>query len=49
VRRVLELLGTEFGHTLALCGGRIPADLTRDMVVTRGHPAGPAGTGGMSW
>ncbi|GHH73722.1 alpha-hydroxy-acid oxidizing enzyme [Streptomyces sulfonofaciens] len=46
VRQVLDLLHTEFDHTLALCGGRSPADLTRDMVVTRGRPAG---TGGSPW
>ena len=36
VGRVLDLLRDEFDHVLALCGGRDPADLTRDLVVTRG-------------
>ncbi|MFE9746761.1 alpha-hydroxy acid oxidase [Saccharothrix saharensis] len=36
VARVLDLLRDEFDHVLALCGGRDPADLTRDLVVTRG-------------
>jgi 4-hydroxymandelate oxidase len=36
VRQVLELLRDEFDHTLALCGGRTPADLTHDLVVVRG-------------
>lgn len=38
VRRVLALLRDEYDHTLALCGGRRNADLTRDMVVRRGEP-----------
>ncbi|TQM84953.1 4-hydroxymandelate oxidase [Saccharothrix saharensis] len=37
VGRVLDLLRDEFDHVLALCGGRDPADLTRDLVVTRGR------------
>lgn len=49
VRQVLRLLADEFDHTLALCGGRSPADLTRDMVVPRGAPARPVGTGGPPW
>jgi 4-hydroxymandelate oxidase len=36
VRCVLDLLRDEFDHALALCGGRDLADLTRDLVVTRG-------------
>ncbi|MFT7837927.1 alpha-hydroxy acid oxidase [Saccharothrix sp. BKS2] len=36
VARVLDLLRDEFDHVLALCGGRDPADLTRDLVVPRG-------------
>ncbi|MEO6089173.1 MAG: alpha-hydroxy acid oxidase [Umezawaea sp.] len=36
VLRVLDLLRDEFDHTLALCGGRDLADLTRDLVVPRG-------------
>ncbi len=38
VRQVLDLLRDEFDHALALCGGRDLADLTRDLVVTRGTP-----------
>ncbi|TDV47993.1 alpha-hydroxy acid oxidase [Actinophytocola oryzae] len=36
VARVLDALRDEFDHVLALCGGRGLADLTRDLVVTRG-------------
>ncbi len=36
VRRVLDVLRDEFDHVLALCGGRGVADLTTDLVVTRG-------------
>ncbi|QQQ73659.1 alpha-hydroxy-acid oxidizing protein [Saccharothrix sp. 6-C] len=36
VARVLDVLRDEFDHVLALCGGRDPADLTRDLVVARG-------------
>ncbi|MBB5803692.1 4-hydroxymandelate oxidase [Saccharothrix ecbatanensis] len=36
VARVLDILRDEFDHVLALCGGRHLADLTRDLVVTRG-------------
>ncbi|MFJ9714437.1 alpha-hydroxy acid oxidase [Streptomyces sp. NPDC101213] len=36
VRRVLAELRDDYDHTLALCGGRRNADLTRDMVVRRG-------------
>ncbi|MFF1461888.1 alpha-hydroxy acid oxidase [Streptomyces sp. NPDC058330] len=36
VRRVLSALRDEYDHTLALCGGRQNADLTRDMAVRRG-------------
>ncbi|MFW6695671.1 alpha-hydroxy acid oxidase [Streptomyces sp. MAR4 CNX-425] len=36
VRRVLAALLDGYDHTLALCGGRRNADLTRDMVVRRG-------------
>ncbi|MFF3504988.1 alpha-hydroxy acid oxidase [Streptomyces sp. NPDC003247] len=35
VRRVLATLREEYDHTLALCGGRHNADLTRDMVVRK--------------
>jgi 4-hydroxymandelate oxidase len=50
VRQVLEQFGDEFDHVLALCGGRSPADLTRDMVTVRGLPTGPGPqTGGISW
>lgn len=49
VRRVLRLLADEFDHTLALCGGRSPADLTRDMVVPRGVPVRGVGEEGASW
>jgi len=61
VRQVLELLRAEFDNVLALCGGRSPADLTRDLVVTRATAAtaawrtslGPgavqAGEGSMPW
>jgi 4-hydroxymandelate oxidase len=35
VTRVLDALRDEFDHVLALCGGRDPADLTRDLVVPR--------------
>ncbi|MGW4272611.1 alpha-hydroxy acid oxidase, partial [Streptomyces seoulensis] len=38
VRKALALLRDEYDHTLALCGGRRNADLTRDMVVRRGEP-----------
>ncbi|MFI9006010.1 alpha-hydroxy acid oxidase [Actinosynnema sp. NPDC053489] len=37
VARVLDVLRDEFDHVLALCGGRWPADLNRDMVVARGR------------
>ncbi|NUS65806.1 MAG: alpha-hydroxy-acid oxidizing protein, partial [Saccharothrix sp.] len=37
VARVLDVLRDEFDHVLALCGGRDPADLTRDLVVARGR------------
>lgn len=37
VRRVLSTLCDAYDHTLALCGGRRNADLTRDMVVRRGE------------
>ncbi|MFD2416828.1 alpha-hydroxy acid oxidase [Amycolatopsis pigmentata] len=40
VRQVLELLREEFDHTLALCGGQGPADLTRDLVTVRGPEGG---------
>jgi 4-hydroxymandelate oxidase len=36
VRRVLAVLREEFDHTLALCGGARPADLSRDMAVRAG-------------
>ncbi|MCE6995021.1 alpha-hydroxy-acid oxidizing protein [Saccharothrix sp. S26] len=36
VAGVLAVLRDEFDHVLALCGGRDPADLTRDLVVARG-------------
>jgi 4-hydroxymandelate oxidase len=36
VARVLAVLRDEFDHSLALCGGRNLADLTRDLVVARG-------------
>ncbi|MEO3751387.1 alpha-hydroxy acid oxidase [Streptomyces sp. B6B3] len=36
VARVLAVLRDEFDHVLALCGGRGLADLTPDLVVTRG-------------
>lgn len=36
VTRVLDALRDEFDHVLTLCGGRGPADLTRDLVVVRG-------------
>jgi 4-hydroxymandelate oxidase len=61
VRQVLELLRAEFDNVLALCGGRSPADLTPDLVVTRATAAtaawrtslGPgavqAGEGRMPW
>ncbi|KUJ68071.1 hypothetical protein ACZ90_22550 [Streptomyces albus subsp. albus] len=41
-RRVLEAFREDFDHVLALCGGRVPADLTADQVV-------PRGAGGASW
>jgi 4-hydroxymandelate oxidase len=37
VRAVLATLRDEYDHTLALCGGRHNADLTRDMVVRGGE------------
>lgn len=37
VRDVLEEFREDVDHTLALCGARSPADLTRDMVVRRGR------------
>jgi 4-hydroxymandelate oxidase len=40
VRQVLELLRDEFDHTLALCGVREPAELTRDLVAVRGTEPG---------
>jgi len=40
VRQVLELLREEFDETLALCGASGPADLTRDLVTTRGVEPG---------
>ncbi|TKA11879.1 alpha-hydroxy acid oxidase [Actinacidiphila oryziradicis] len=36
VRQVLQVLGAEFDHALALCGARRPADLTQDLVTPRG-------------
>jgi 4-hydroxymandelate oxidase len=36
VARVLDVLRDELDHVLALCGGRDLADLTPDLVVTRG-------------
>ncbi|MFJ6088133.1 alpha-hydroxy acid oxidase [Streptomyces sp. NPDC092369] len=36
VREVLAVLRDEYDHTLALCGGRGNADLSRDMVVRKG-------------
>ncbi len=38
VREVLAALMDEYDHTLALCGGRRNADLSRDMVVRKGDP-----------
>ncbi|MFC0597551.1 alpha-hydroxy acid oxidase [Streptomyces palmae] len=36
VRSVLEAFREDFDHVLALCGGRVPADLAADQVVRRG-------------
>lgn len=36
VRRVLDTVRDDYDHTLALCGARGNADLTRDLVVRRG-------------
>ncbi|MEU7041063.1 alpha-hydroxy acid oxidase [Streptomyces varsoviensis] len=46
VTRVLELLRAEFDHALALCGGSRSADLTPDLVVTRGRFDDQPGLGG---
>lgn len=40
VRQVLDALGAELDHALALCGARRPGGLTRDQVVARGLAGG---------
>ncbi|MFI6348332.1 alpha-hydroxy acid oxidase [Streptomyces sp. NPDC050560] len=45
VRDVLARLRDDFDHTLALCGGASPGDLTRDQVVPRRAPL----TGAAPW
>jgi 4-hydroxymandelate oxidase len=40
VRQVLDALGAELDHVLALCGARRPGELTRDQVVARGPADG---------